>query len=107
MGRELGYELADPDFGARAKLAVTFGKLKTSKKLLPDPNRASSQISAARIAAQAIKMTQPSKKWSRPSACAVPHRSTSTPTIPIRRLFITMVIGILDRNTRARCQSGA
>ncbi len=53
-----------------------------------------------------MKMTQPSNSCRKPSACAVPNRSTSTPITPMRKLFIRMVMGTVDATTIRRIHIG-
>ena len=64
-------------------------------------------MTANSIARQRMKTTQPSNIWMKPSACSGPKRCTSRPVTATRKLFITMVIGMVDRNTTARCHNGA
>ena len=55
---------------------------------------------------QARKTTQPSKTCRKPSAWAMPYRSTRTPITPIRNEFIRTASGTAERSSTALCQRG-
>ncbi len=64
--------------------------------------QASSHSSATLI----TKITQPSKKWVKPSRWPTPHCRTTTPAMAMRTEFISTVIGAAASNRIARCQTG-
>ena len=54
-----------------------------------------------------MNTTQPSKSCRTPSAISLPQYSTVTPIRPIRKLFISTVIGMVERKITAFFQNGA
>ncbi len=62
-------------------------------------------ISASMSAALTMKIIQPWNSCRKPSAMAMPQCSTVTPMMPMRTLFISTVIGMLDRNSTTRFQN--
>ena len=55
---------------------------------------------------QQRKITQPSKTCRKPSACAMPWRSTRSPITPIRTAFIKTASGTAERSSTSLCQTG-
>ena len=66
----------------------------------------SNQISSASTARQAMNTNQPSKACSTPSAISMPQYSTVTPIMPMRKLFISTVTGMVARKISQLCQRG-
>ena len=52
-----------------------------------------------------MKIIHPWNSCKNPSAISMPQCSTITPMVPTRMLFISMVIGMLDRNSTALFQN--
>ena len=64
------------------------------------------QAIANRIATEAMKITQPSKKCEKPSRWPSPKYCTSQPATAIRIEFISTVIGAAASNSTALCHIG-
>jgi hypothetical protein len=75
-------------------------------ELRPDPLEIDVEGRANRISTQAMKITQPSRKWLSPSAWEIPNRSTITPMMAMRTVFIITVIGAAESSSTALCQVG-
>ena len=61
--------------------------------------RVEQAISPSISAALTMKTIQPWNSCRKPSAMSMPQCSTMTPMMPTRKLFMSTVIGMLDRNS--------
>ena len=54
-----------------------------------------------------MNTTHPSKSWRKPSAMDGPQNCTVTPMKPMRKLFMRMVMGMVDKNSIERFHNAA
>ncbi len=73
---------------------------------LERPKRASPKATSMTAPVLSMNTAQPSNSCNAPSAMPEPQCSTVMPMKPIRRLFIAIVMGMLDRKIVTRFHNG-